>query len=192
MAFLFLLLFWYQDVFSASGGGFAPWVSINTDHTTAQPHNDRTARLHSRSWCSCAVVLCGRRADTVRRLHEDRTYRKDVNALAMGPSRRTLKHFITKIQWGKIGLLVTILAHCRASVNGHQPADRTLRTPKLLCGRCAVVRSVFTETAPHDLSALLGTPPPDPVTCWRSAFTMSSHYSEEAYAYERIPLLNGK
>jgi len=37
----------------------------------------------------------------------------------MGPSRRTLKNFLTKIQWGK----------------GHQPADRTLRTPKLLCGR---------------------------------------------------------
>ena len=36
-----------------------------------RPH-DRTARRHSRSWCACAVVLCGRQADTVRRLHEDR------------------------------------------------------------------------------------------------------------------------
>ena len=30
--------------------------------------------------------------------------------------------------------------------DGHQPTDRTIRMPKLLCGRCAVVRSVFRAT----------------------------------------------
>jgi len=41
-------------------------------HVVVGLNTDRTARRHSRSWCACAVVLCGRRADTVRRLHEDR------------------------------------------------------------------------------------------------------------------------
>ena len=89
-------------------------------------------------------MLCGRRADTVRGLHEDRkqdklmyftidmgsTYRKEskyykinINVLAMGPSRRTLKKFLNQNTVAENWLVSD---------------DCTLRTPKLLCGHCAV------------------------------------------------------
>jgi len=97
-------------------------------------------------------VLCGRRADTVRRLHEDRKQDMLMQicisplGIIISEILRWFKTTTNRLSICDNGRSYLTEAWCLGPGPGHQPADRTLRTPTLLCGRCAVVQSVFIET----------------------------------------------
>jgi len=114
-------------------------VSINTDRTTTaqsvvcvchravrSPGGYRSP-LAWRPQARKAYAKCISPLIWVAHTERKVNIKKVSNALAMGPSRRTLKNLTEAWCLGP-----------GPGHNGHQPADRTLRTPKLLCGRCAV------------------------------------------------------
>jgi len=67
---------------------------------------------------------------------ESKYHKINLNALAMGPSRRTFKNFLTKIQKRGVWALVQAMT-----------AINLLTAPYERPNYCAVVRSVFIETA---------------------------------------------